>query len=133
MPAIVDKLTFRFQARAFSVFLALFALEVFIALFVKDRIIRPYIGDVLVVVLIYYFCASFIRVPKVALLIAVLLFAYSVEIAQYFNLITHLGLDHSRFWTIVIGNSYHWLDMLSYTVGALLAGCTEYFYPIGTR
>ena len=33
-----------------------FIIELIIALYVHDRIIRPYIGDMLVVVLVYCFC-----------------------------------------------------------------------------
>lgn len=64
--------------------------------------------------------------PKL-LIIAVLLFAYVVEIAQYFNLVKHLGLEGSRFWTVVIGNSFHWLDMLAYTLGAVCLYLLEYY------
>ncbi|MFT5385169.1 MAG: hypothetical protein ACI81W_002574, partial [Saprospiraceae bacterium] len=36
----------------------LFLIEVGIAVFIQDRIIRPYIGDLLVVILIYCFIRS---------------------------------------------------------------------------
>ena len=36
-------------------FLVIFCIEVLIALYVRDNFVRPYIGDVLVVVLVYSF------------------------------------------------------------------------------
>ena len=39
-------------------FLVIFCIEVLIALYVRDRFIRPYVGDMLVVVLVY----SFVRI-----------------------------------------------------------------------
>ena len=40
-------------------FLVIFCIEVFIALYVRDSFVRPYMGDALVVVLVY----SFVRFP----------------------------------------------------------------------
>ena len=40
-------------------FLVIFCIEVLIALYVRDRFIRPYVGDMLVVVLVYSFAVSY--------------------------------------------------------------------------
>ncbi len=117
----------RFDLRALLFFLVIFLVELCIALFVSDRIIRPYVGDVLVIALIYYFFRSFLQVDQLKLIIAVLLFACMVEVAQYYNLVQHLGLQHSRFWVIVIGNSFHWLDIVAYVAGAALVGLIEFW------
>jgi hypothetical protein len=117
---------FHFSSRALLCFLILLLVELCIALFVNDRIIRPYVGDVLVIPLIYYFFRSFIITGKIKLILAVFLFACAVEAAQYYNLVQQLGLQHSCFWTIVIGNSFHWLDMLAYATGAVLVWCAEW-------
>ncbi len=119
---------FRLHLRSLIIAMILFLIEVLIALFVHDNIIRPYIGDTLVVILIYYFCKAFVRLKPGLLITAVLLFAYTVEIAQYFNLVKHLGLERSRFWTIVIGNSFHWLDMLAYSLGAVCLYLVECYF-----
>ncbi|WP_366069085.1 DUF2809 domain-containing protein [Flavobacterium sp.] len=39
----------------------IFTVEILIALYVHDKIIRPYFGDVLVIVLIYCFIKSFFK------------------------------------------------------------------------
>jgi hypothetical protein len=41
-------------------FLVIFCIEVLIALYVRDRFIRPYVGDMLVVVLVYSFVRIFL-------------------------------------------------------------------------
>ena len=45
----------------------IFVIEVLIALYVHDNFIRPYVGDVLVVILMYCFVKSFLDVPALAL------------------------------------------------------------------
>ncbi|MFD1631781.1 DUF2809 domain-containing protein [Pseudopedobacter beijingensis] len=101
-----------------TVFLLL--IEVFIALFVNDTIIRPYVGDVLVVILLYYFIKSFLNVPPVKTAVAVLLFAYSIEILQYFNIVRLIGLSDSKIANIVIGNHFSWIDIFAYTLGVFI-------------
>ncbi|MCC6282037.1 MAG: DUF2809 domain-containing protein [Saprospiraceae bacterium] len=103
----------------------IFGIEVLIALFAHDRIIRPYIGDLLVVVLIYCFIKSFLDLPVFKAALFVLLFSYSIEMLQYFNLVTKLGLQDSKIARIVIGTSFEWLDLLAYTVGIGLVVCVE--------
>jgi len=113
-------LKFRFDSKSFLLFLLIFAVEVVIALFVKDSIIRPYGGDVLVVILIYYFAKTFVKIKSLYLVIAVLLFAYAVEIGQYFNLVEVLHLQDNKVMRIIIGSSFSWLDMLAYTIGGVI-------------
>ena len=97
----------------------LLCVEVFIAAFLHDRIIRPYVGDLLAVVFLYCLARSVAAVPPTPTIIAVLFFAYAVEISQYFHLATHLGLQHARLALVVLGSHFSWGDMLAYTLGAL--------------
>jgi hypothetical protein len=105
--------------------LLLFITEVLIALFVHDQFIRPYIGDFLVVILIYCFVKSFLNTPVMPTALGVLLFAYTVEVLQYFRIVEVLGLQHSRAARIIIGSSFEWLDMLAYTLGILVVVLVE--------
>lgn len=111
---------FRLNLKAFLVFLLLFVVEVLIALYVDDDIIRPYGGDVLVVIMIYYFVKSFVKVPPLYLAIGVLLFAYAVEIGQYFRMVEILGVQDNKVMRIVLGSSFSWGDILAYTLGAAI-------------
>jgi hypothetical protein len=100
--------------------LVLFIVEVFIALYVKDQIIRPYVGDVLVVMLLFYFINIFINISTKITVISVLLFSYLIETLQYFSIVYHLGLSHSKLANIIIGNYFSWIDILAYTFGAII-------------
>ncbi len=106
-----------FNVKHFLVSMLLFAILVFIALFVRDSFVRPFLGDVLVVIWMYTFLAAFLSIRHKALSLFVLAFAYCVEIAQYFRLVEALGLQNNTLASIVIGSTFDWLDMLAYTLG----------------
>lgn len=78
--------------------LGLLAVEVLIALFVHDNFIRPYVGDVLVTVLICAFLRIFIPKGVKLLPLYVFVFAAGVEILQYFHIVEVLGLSDNRFF-----------------------------------
>ena len=111
---------FKFQPKYFITTVVLFVVEVLIALYMHDAIIRPYFGDVLVVILIYAFIKSFIDFPYLQLSISVLLFSYLIEILQHFNLVKHLGLEQYAVARIVLGTSFQWMDFVAYTIGILI-------------
>ncbi len=98
----------------------LFIIEVLIALFVHDSFIRPYLGDVLVVILIYCAIKSVFNWSVWPTAIGVLLFAFAVETAQYFGLIFHLGLEKSGLARAIIGTSFAWADIVAYCAGIAL-------------
>ncbi len=96
--------------------LLLLATEIAIALFVHDALIRPFVGDVLVVVLIYCFLRIFFCVPAWG----VLLFACLIEVGQYFDYVRLLGLENNRVLSVMLGRTFSWDDFLAYFVGFLL-------------
>ena len=108
---------FRFKGRYFIVALIIFFIEIFIALFAHDRFVRPYAGDFLVVILIYCFLRAFLDIQVIKLAIFTLLFAYLIEVLQYLNLLSKLGLQHSGFAKTVLGSSFEWADLAAYTLG----------------
>ena len=112
---------------AFTIFL--FLLETVIALFVHDNFIRPYFGDFLVVILLYCFLKSFLNVSVWAAAGLVLLFSFAIEIAQYFNMVEKLGLEHYKIAKVVLGNSFAWMDLLAYVLGILAVISIEKFIP----
>lgn len=62
----------------------LFIVETLIAIYVHDQFIRPYLGDVLVVILIYCFVRSFLKnTCRPDAFVGVLLFSYFIELLQY--------------------------------------------------
>ncbi len=108
---------FTFNTKYFILTCLLFLIEVLIALYVHDRFVRPYIGDVLVVILMYCFLKTFIKGNTFPIAIGVLMFSYLIEAMQYFKLVNLLGLQHSKLANTVIGNSFSWVDIVAYTVG----------------
>lgn len=109
------------QKNWFYLALCLFCLEVFIAAFLHDRIIRPYVGDFLAVVFLYCLAKSVApALPVGPTVVGVLLVAYALEALQYVHLLQRLGLQHSRLAAIVLGSHFEWIDMVAYTLGALL-------------
>lgn len=114
-----------FNKTYFGLTAVLFLIEVVIALFVKDRFIRPYLGDVLVVILIYCFVKSFIKISVYKAALGVLLFAFTIEILQYCSLVEKLKLQHNTVAKTVIGTSFSWEDILAYITGILIVLIAE--------
>ena len=108
-----------FNLRFFLITILFFVTEVLIALYVKDDFVRPYVGDYLVVMLIYCAVRTFIKANPVKVAIAVLLFAYMIELLQYFRIVDRLGLSGNQVAKTVIGYGFEWWDMLAYTLGVL--------------
>ena len=106
-----------FSKKYLVVTILIFLTEVLIALFVKDNFVRPYVGDVLVVILIYCFVRSFLKAPILPLAISVLVFSFIIEILQYIKIVEKLGLGKSEFARTVMGTSFAWLDLLAYVIG----------------
>ncbi len=114
----------------FVITIVLIIIEVLIALFVHDNIIRPYVGDVLVVAVIY----TFIRIvipDKVKLLpLYVFLLGTFVELMQYVNMVELLGLQDNKFFSVLIGTTFDIKDIVCYGVGCLLIAIGSKLYAL---
>lgn len=110
---------FTFDKKYFLLAVALFLTEVLIALYVRDAFVRPYVGDYLVVMLVYCAVKTFFKTPVVPTAAGVLLFAYLIETLQYFRIVDRLGLQDNTLARTVIGYGFEWKDMLAYTLGVL--------------
>lgn len=93
--------------------------EVFIALFVNDDIIRPFVGDILVVILLCCFIRIFKPDGLKLLPLYVFLFAVCVEVAQYFDYVKLLGLEGNKFFSVLMGRSFSRYDIICYAVGCI--------------
>ncbi|MEQ8199657.1 MAG: DUF2809 domain-containing protein [Clostridiaceae bacterium] len=112
---------------AFSVLLCI---EVLIAMFIHDRIIRPYVGDILVVIVIY--CSVRVIIPAGCKLLPmwIFIFAAFVECMQYFHLIQVLGLENNTFFRILIGSTFDLKDIVCYWIGCMLVGAYQWLSGI---
>lgn len=103
----------------------LFLIELLIALFVRDSFIRPYVGDMLVVVLIYTFLRIIFPEKPRLLPLYVFLFAAGVEVLQGIRMVELLGLQNNRFFSVLIGTTFDWKDIACYGAGCMLCGLWE--------
>lgn len=100
--------------------IVIFLIEVFIALYINDSFIRPFLGDVLVVGLIYCAVMAITSYRVVIVAIGTLIFSYMVELAQYAQVVNLLGLSNNKWARIIIGTSFSWWDMVCYTLGFII-------------
>lgn len=105
----------------FLIFFGLLATEIIIALFVNDAFVRPYVGDMLVTLLICCLCRVIIPANVRLLPVYVFIFAACVEIGQYFDVVALLGLADNRIISIALGRTFSWMDIVCYAVGCVAA------------
>lgn len=98
----------------------LLLVEVFIALFVHDNFVRPYIGDVLVVIVIYTFVRIFVPEKYPLLPVGIFIFAAAVEFLQLLNIIEVLGLGENVFLRILVGSVFDITDIACYLAGTII-------------
>lgn len=108
----------RIHKQAGFIALSLLLSEVLIAIFLHDRIIRPYGGDVLVVPLLYYAVFTFIKTDRLYLTFGVLCFAAIIESLQLAPILNWFNLQHSSLARTLIGDTFSFIDLLCYVLGA---------------
>jgi hypothetical protein len=124
-PKDFDELMLSFNVKYLLLAAILFAVEVGIALFITDSIVRPFVGDALVVVLIYCFLRTFLNLAYWKIALGVLLFACAVEVLQYFDYVARLGLENNRAISTILGRTFEWKDFIAYFAGFLLILAVE--------
>lgn len=107
-------------------FVAILITEILIALFVRDNFIRPYVGDMLVTVLICSFVRFFIPEKIKVMPILVFIFSALVEIGQYFDFVKLLGLDDNAFISTLLGRTFSFADLICYAIGCILFAVVDY-------
>ncbi len=117
-----------FDKNYFGFAILIFSVEILIALFVNDAFVRPYLGDVLVVILIYCFLKSFLKLPVLAAAIFVLVFSIAIEFLQLLNIVERLSLEKSKIAKTLIGTSFSWIDLLTYIAGIAIVVAVEKYW-----
>ena len=102
------------------VFLTLVLAEILIALFAHDDFVRPYVGDVLIVITVYAFIRIFIPRGNIYLPIIILLFACIVECGQYYNIVEKIGLGDVEFFRVLFGTVGDFYDIVCYAIGTII-------------
>ena len=101
------------------IFLLLLFIEIMIALFVHDNFIRPFIWDVIVIFLVYYFVKIFYSWNDTKVIIWVFLFAVFLEFMQYINLIEILSIEN-KVLQIAIGSVFDLKDIAMYAIWSII-------------
>jgi hypothetical protein len=109
----------------------LLAVEIFIALFVEDTAIRPFVGDILVVILLYCFFHAFVNFAGWKIAAGALVFAFTIETLQYFDYVKRLGLENNRVLSVMMGKTFELVDFAEYFIGFLIILLDEKSF--GTR
>lgn len=105
-------------------FLVILTVEVCIGAFVHDRFIRPYVGDILVAVLLCCLAKTvWPRLPLAALWVLVLCLA--AETVQLLDLPARLGLEGTVL-EIALGATFDWKDLICYFLGCTLFAAVTY-------
>ena len=111
----------KFNLKYFLIAIAIFLTEILIATKLKDIFfIRAYLGDVFVVMLMYYFIKAFFGFDPVKLIIGIFIFSCLIEFLQYFHFGELLGFRDNRIMMIVLGNSFSWIDIVCYFAGSAI-------------
>ncbi len=103
-----------------NIFIVLLITEILIGIYVHDNFIRPYVGDILVVILLYFFVRIFILRGIKFMPLYIFAFATMTEILQYFKLVDLLGLGNNTFFRVLLGSVFDIKDIACYGIGCLL-------------
>ena len=103
----------------FILFVILFIIEFCIAYFLKSGFIRHTVGDFLVVVMFYCFLKSFLTTRPIIIALIVLAISFSNEFLQLTSFLEWLNLQDNTYAKIVLGSTFHFTDLVAYTLGAL--------------
>jgi hypothetical protein len=84
-------------------------------------LIPLFIGDVLWATMVYFiFRFVFIRANVKRIILYSLLFCYAIEVSQLYKAPWIDSLRHTLFGRLVLGDTFSWGDLLSYTVGVVI-------------
>jgi len=122
-------MTLKWHLNFFIAFAILLATEISIAVCLSSGFIRHTFGDYLVVILIYCFFRSFLDIKPLVLGTLVLLFSFTVEFLQWFNLLDLLHLRSYDLAVIVLGSTFHIGDLIAYALGV----CSIILIDLKTR
>ncbi|MEZ4875086.1 MAG: DUF2809 domain-containing protein [Flavobacteriaceae bacterium] len=104
--------------RYFWIFLLLLVTEIAIAYFHFNKFVRGFIGDVLVIPLLYSLLKIFLKIPPKKLLYATVTFAFLVEMLQLLPLVKVLNLENTL-WEILLGSHFDLMDLFAYVLGII--------------
>jgi hypothetical protein len=121
-------MNFKFNIYYFIIACLIFITELLIAFYATDSFIRPIFGDFLVVILLYFALRSITNLSPKTTLISVVIFAFIIEITQYFQLIKVLNLQDKLWAKLLLGTTFHWDDLIAYLLGGITAYLLDFYW-----
>ncbi|MBL8021849.1 MAG: DUF2809 domain-containing protein [Leptospirales bacterium] len=88
-----------------------------VLLFSKQPFVRGFVGDTLIVVLLYCLAKTLCDVSSWKLAMAVLIFSFTIEGIQFLRLAELLGISKEPLVRLTIGAYFDPLDLLAYLLG----------------
>lgn len=120
-----------FQPRYAGLAVLLLAVEVAIARYIHTGLIRSFMGDVLVVVLVFVALRACIKSPAKCLALMAFAFACCIEVLQAFHLVDLLGLHAQtplhKVLRIALGATFDMWDFVAYACGYALSISVEFW------
>lgn len=116
---------FKFNLGYASACLILLSIEILIAVYHFNPFIRGFVGDVLVVIFLFTLIKTFYNYNSKKLAFGILVFAFFVEMFQYFKLADVLEIK-STVVRIIIGTAFEATDLLAYSIGFFLVLLFEF-------
>ena len=107
-----------------GIFVLLFAVEIIIGMYVHDSFVRPYVGDMLVVILLWALVRIFIPRKAVWLSGAIFVFSVLVELTQLIPLADFLGIEN-RLVRVIMGTSFAVGDIFAYAAGCAVTAVVD--------
>lgn len=111
----------------------LLGIEVLIGLFAHGWV-RSYLGDVLVVILLYTIVRTIVLRKGKWFVIptAILVFSFIVEFLQLWGFCDRFGITN-EFLRIIIGTGFSWVDIACYCIGIIPCYVSEYLLSRRSR
>lgn len=89
--------------------------------FPNTQIIRGFVGDILIVLFMYFMLSVLTNIKPLRLMVFILVFAFVIEFLQAFKLIDLLKLEDNIVAQWVLGSVFDPLDFMAYAMGTFSA------------
>jgi len=109
----------KFSKTYFFIFILIFIIEACIVYFIKSGFIRHTFGDFLVIIMLYCLLKSFINLKPISMALIVLVLSFTVEFLQLTTFLEMLNLQDNMYAKLVLGNTFHFSDLIAYTLGVI--------------
>lgn len=91
-----------------------------VKLFNNNLFIRGFIGDIIVILLIYFLIKTIYDFNAFKIAFFTLVLAFTTEFLQYYKLTSLLGLEHNKIAQLILGSIFDPYDLLAYFIGIIL-------------